>query len=63
VGAFELVRQVNGEGNGGDCVLHGGITVADAHGEAQAADADAVDGQTAVVAFALRILEGGHGWK
>jgi hypothetical protein len=63
VRALELMREINGKGNGGDGVLHGGITVADAHGEAQAADADPVDGQTAVIKLALRVLEGGHGWK
>jgi hypothetical protein len=61
VRAFELVRQVNGERDRGDGVLHGGIAVTNAHGEAQAANADAIDGQAAVVAFVLRVSEGGHG--
>jgi hypothetical protein len=45
VRAFVLVRQINGEGDGGDGVLHGLIAIADAQGEAQAADADPVDGE------------------
>ena len=59
VRAFEMVRQVDGELHGGDGALRFAGAEADADGEAQVFHADAVDGDAAVVGFALRVAQGG----
>ena len=61
VGALVMVGQVHSHVHRGDGVLSGLIAIPDAQGEAQAANAHAVDGKLAVVAFALGVNEGGHG--
>ena len=57
VGAFEVVGEVDGEGNGGDGVLRFARFVANLHGVAEGADPDAIDGDLAVVGFVLGIFE------
>jgi FAD/FMN-containing dehydrogenase len=51
------MRQVHGHGHGGDGVLRAVLAVSDDQGELNAADADAVDGQAAVVVLGLGVGE------
>jgi len=60
VGAFVLMGQIDGEGDGGDGVLFCLIAISDTKGEAQVADADPVDGDAAVVVLVLRVGKGSH---
>jgi hypothetical protein len=60
VGAFVLVGEVDRHGDGGDGVLGAKFAVGDGEGELDAADADAVDGEAAVVEFGLGVGEA-HG--
>jgi hypothetical protein len=56
VGAFEFVRQIDEHADGGDGILERALLVADLDGKPEAADADFIDAQLAVIAFALFIV-------
>ena len=56
VGALEFMRQVHEQADGGDGVLQRPLLVADLDGEAQAAHADLVNAQFAVIGFALLVV-------
>lgn len=58
VGAFELVGEIDGEGDGGDGVLGGVSAIADEDGVAQAFDADLINAQVAGIGGRLGIVEG-----
>jgi hypothetical protein len=61
VGAFVVVRQIHGHGNGGNGVLRALLAVGDDQRELEATDADAVDGQAAVVVLGLGVGESHKG--
>ena len=58
VSAFELVGEVDGEGNGGDGILGGVSTVADDDGVAESFDADLIDPEVAGIGGGLGVWEG-----
>lgn len=57
MGAFEMVGQVNGQGDGGDGVLRGTGTVANDNGVAESFDAHLVDPEIAEVRRGLGVVE------
>ena len=61
VGAFVMMRQIHGHIDHGDGVLGGLVTIPNAERETDIFDADAVDGDAAVVTLILRVFERGHG--
>ena len=58
VGAFELVGEVDGEGDGGDGILGGVSTVADDDGVAKSFDADLIDPKISRIGRGLGVWEG-----
>ena len=58
VGALELMRKIDGEGDGGDGVLGRMGPVTDHDGISEAFDADFVDSQVAKVGRGLGVLQG-----
>lgn len=61
VGAFVLMRQIDGHVYRGDGVLDLLVSVTNAEWEADIFDADAIDGNLAFVTLILRVFERGHG--
>ena len=58
VSAFELVGEVDGEGDGGDGILGSVSTVADDDGVAESFDADLIDPEVAGIGGGLSVWEG-----
>ena len=58
VSAFELVGEVDSEGDGGDGVLGGVSTVADDDGVAESFDADLIDPEISGIRGGLGVWEG-----
>ncbi len=57
MGAFEVVREIDGQLDGGDCALGCLVLVADLHRISQGFNAHSVNGQLTVVAFALGVFQ------
>ena len=58
VSAFELVGEVDGEGDGGDGILGSVSTVADDDGVAESFDADLIDPEISGIGRGLGVWEG-----
>jgi hypothetical protein len=58
VGAFELVGEVDGEGDGGDGILGGVSAIADDNGVAESFDADLIDPEISGIRGGLGVWEG-----
>ena len=58
VGAFELVGEVDGEGDGGDGILGGVSTIADDDRVAESFDADFIDPEVAGIGGGLGVWQG-----
>jgi len=58
VSAFELVGEVDSEGDGGDGILGGVSTVADDDGVAESFDADLIDPEISGIGRGLGVWEG-----
>ena len=58
VGAFELVGEVDGEGDGGDGILGSVSAVADDDGVAESFDADLIDPEISGIGRGLGVWEG-----
>jgi hypothetical protein len=58
VSPFELVGEVDGEGDGGDGILGGVSTVADDDGVAESFDADLIDPEISGIGRGLSVWEG-----
>ena len=58
MGALELMGEIDGEGDGGDCVLGRVGPVTNHDGIAEAFDTDLVDSQVAEVGGGLGIVQG-----
>ncbi len=58
VSAFELVGEVDGEGDGGDGILGGVSSVADDDGVAESFDADLIDPEISGIRRCLGVWEG-----
>jgi len=58
VSAFELVGEVDGEGDGGDGILGSMSTIADDDGVAESFDADLIDPEIPRIRGGLGVWEG-----
>jgi hypothetical protein len=61
VSSFEVVRQINGELDGGHGALHGMIFVANLQRIAEGFHSHAVNGQSSFVSFTLSVFQ--HGFS